>query len=318
MVWPRHRNKLFQLSCSVKGYNPKRWQVVRRQPIGDLYEAMYQSDLKEDPLFEASVRGALVYQSTRQKEALDKFDKIDSDDDDEAETQQVMQEVAKANQASEGLAATTLRRSLTSVTPKAAGARLHYSASDPHRRRVGSSERDERQRAVPSPVVGAVEYSTPGESTRSRGSAASGGAGSGTGPGMSLPRLGRRVSQHRVPSQDSHGAAGSKRDADVDSVDTGASAAQFDRRRESSLSHWAKPELLAELSTHDLMIELRKRTSGNVVLAPALDVIPQAGDEFNGIPARGGTYASSDEEGARGYASDVHTTNALRNHHTSS
>ena len=82
MVWPRHRNKLFQLSCSVKGYNPKRWQVVRRQPIGDLYEAMYQSDLKEDPLFEASVRGALVYQSTRQKEALDKFDKIDSDDDD--------------------------------------------------------------------------------------------------------------------------------------------------------------------------------------------------------------------------------------------
>ena len=40
------RNKLFTVSCLRLGYDPKRWTVVRKQRIGDLYEAMYQADLK--------------------------------------------------------------------------------------------------------------------------------------------------------------------------------------------------------------------------------------------------------------------------------
>jgi len=40
------RTNLFNLSCERLGYNPERWQVVRRLKIGDLYEAMYQSDLQ--------------------------------------------------------------------------------------------------------------------------------------------------------------------------------------------------------------------------------------------------------------------------------
>lgn len=109
-----NRNKLFTVSCLRLGYDPKRWTVVRKQRIGDLYEAMYQADLKvctrrnntrrgavrherlhrcvvgnayrggvrpwccqEDPLFEASTRGALVYQSTRHEEELrDKFGSV--------------------------------------------------------------------------------------------------------------------------------------------------------------------------------------------------------------------------------------------------